>query len=238
MWSVRRPRRSKEKISSNLGGSVKPFRRMTRLGGLALMSAAVIEMPATIFDPDLMASPDALQNPSWVPSHLAFSVAYTLVLPGLVALYLRQADRLRWWGEAGFVLALFGSTLTVSISMLVGAALPLIAPQSPGLTRSLPFFEPGRPLYFMQPAVVLTALTYFPGYVLTGIATLRARVLSPWAARFIVLGALGTLGALAGAGTVARLITISGAAFLGIAFGWLGYELVVATSRPARELAF
>src|SRR5262245_57080031 len=150
---------------------MEPFRRVIRLGGFALMLAAVIELPATIFDHDLIAGPDAIQDPSWIPSHLAFAVAYTLALPGLVALYLRQAERLRWWGEAGFVLALFGSALTVSISMLVGAALPLIAPQSPGLTRSLPFFEPGRPLYFMQPAVVLTALTYFPGYVLTGIAT-------------------------------------------------------------------
>src|SRR5215470_8487054 len=96
--------------------SVKTFRRVIRLGGFALMSAAVIEMAATIFDPDLIANRDAIQSPSWVPSHMAFSVAYTLVLPGLVALYLRQADRLEWWGEAGFVLASFGSTQTVSIS--------------------------------------------------------------------------------------------------------------------------
>jgi len=217
---------------------MKPYRRVIRLGGLALMATAVIEVAATIFDPDLIANRDAIQHPSWIPSHLAFSVAYTLVLPGLVALYLRQADRLGWWGEAGFVLALFGSTMTVSISMLVGAALPLIAPQYPGLTRSLPFFEPGRPLHFMQLAVALTVLTYFPGYVLTGIATLRAGMLSPWAACFMVLGALGTLGALAGPGTTARLITIGGAALLCVAFGWLGYELVVASDRAASEAGF
>src|SRR5262245_48181908 len=113
-----------------------PFARITRIGGLALMLTAVIQAVATIFDPDLTVDPNAIQSPTWIPSHLAFSVAYTLVLPGLVALYLRQGERLGWLGDAGFVLALFGSALTVTVSMLVGAALPLIAQQAPGLTRS------------------------------------------------------------------------------------------------------
>lgn len=160
-------------------------RRVIRLGALALMAAAIVQAAATIFDPDLTANLNAIDSPSWVPSHVAFSVAYTLVLPDLVALYLRQADRLGWLGETGFVLSLFGSALTVSISMLVGAALPLIRPQTSDLTRSLQFFEPGRPLYFMRPAVALTALTYFPGFVLTGVAVIRAAVLSRWAAWFL-----------------------------------------------------
>ena len=206
-----------------------PSRRVIRLGGLALMATAVIQAAATIFDPDLTANLNAIDSPSWIPSHVAFSVAYTLVLPGLVALYLRQADRLGWLGEAGFVLALFGSTLTVSISMLVGAALPLIGPQTSGLTRSLQFFEPDRPLYFMRPAVAFTALTYFPGFVLTGVAAMRAAVMSQWASGFLVLGALGTLGALAGPGSVGRLITIGGSLLLGVAFARLGYELIAET---------
>ena len=159
---------------------MKPFRRVIRSGGVALIVAAVTQVVATIFDPDLTANLNAIDSPSWVPSHVAFAVAYTLVLPGLVALYLCQAARLDWLGETGFVLTLFGSALTVSVSLLVGAALPLIA--TPGLTRSLPFFQPGRPLHFMQPLVAITALTYFPGFVLTGVAAVRAAVISQWPA--------------------------------------------------------
>src|SRR5262245_43270279 len=108
------------------------FARMTRLGGLTLILTAIIQAVATIYDGDLGVDPNAIGSPAWIPSHLAFSVAYTLVLPGVVALYLRQADRLSWLGEIGIVLTLFGSALTASISMLVGAALPVIAPQAPG----------------------------------------------------------------------------------------------------------
>src|SRR5215510_11616699 len=184
-----------------------PFERMIRLGGLSLIVTAIIQLGATIFDGDLGVDPNAIGSPAWVPSHLAFSVAYTLALPGLVALYIRQADRLGWLGEIGLVLTLFGSALTASISMLVGAALPVIAPAAPGLTRSLAFFDTGGPLHFMQPAVALTALTYFPGFILTGIATTRAGLLPRWPGLSLAIGALGTLGALAGPGVVARSIT-------------------------------
>lgn len=95
-------------------------RRIIRLGGLGLMATAIIQAAATIYDPGLTANLNAIDSPTWIPWHVAFSVACTLVLPGLVALYLRQADRLGWPGETGFVLALFGSALTVSNSMLVG----------------------------------------------------------------------------------------------------------------------
>src|SRR5262249_62270137 len=121
----------------------------------------------------------------------------------------------------GFVLALFGSALTVSASLLAGTALPLIA--TPGLTRSLQFFEPDRPLHFMQPLVAFTALTYFPGFVLTGAAAMRAAVISPWPASFLVMGALGTLGALVGPGSVARAITIGGSPLLSVAVTWVRY---------------
>ena len=109
------------------------------------------------------------------------------ILPGLVALYLRQADRLGWLGETGFVLTLLGSALTVSVSLLVGAALPLIA--TPGLTRSLSFFEPDRPFISCGRSSLLQALTYFPGFVLTGVAAMPAAVISPWPASLLVWGA-------------------------------------------------
>src|SRR5262245_407099 len=216
-----------------------PFERLIRLGGLTLILTAIIQGVATIFDGDLGVDSNAIGSPAWIPSHLAFSVAYTLALPGLVALYLRQAERLGRLGEIGILLALFGSALTASVSMLVGAALPVIAPHAPGFTRSLAFLDTGGPLHFMQPAVVLTALTYFPGFILTGIATMRAGLLPRWPALALAIGALGTLGALAGPGAIARSITIGGSMFLGVGFAWLGYELLAdsAASMVARGVS-
>src|SRR5262245_12852986 len=199
---------------------------MLRIGGFALILAAVIQAAATVFDADLTTNQNAIGSPAWIPSHLGFSVAYTLVLLGLVSLYLRQSDRLKGLDEAGFVLAMIGSALTVSVSMLVGAALPVIAPNTPGLTRSLAFFSPGQPFHFMRPAVALTALTYFPGFILTGLAIARAAVMPKWAAWCLVFGALGTLGALAGPGLIGRIVTIAGSVLLAVAFTRLGYDLV------------
>jgi len=203
-----------------------PSQRLLRFGGAALVVIAVLQLLCTIFDPDLTADPRAIQHPAWIPTHLGFAVVYTLVLPGLVAMYLRQAHSLGWLGETGFVLAMFGSVLTVAISTLVGISLPLLAPQFPDLARSLDYFEPGRPLHSMQPAVALTALTYFPGFVITGIVTARAGVFSRWAGVLLALGALGTLGALAGPGFTGRAITIAGSCCLAAAFTRFGWQLM------------
>jgi hypothetical protein len=209
---------------------------MVRIGGWMLMATAVTQALATVFDPDLTVGVNAIVQPWWIPSHLAFCIAYTLALPGLMALYLRHSGRFGLLGEAGVVLAMFGSAMTVMVSMLVGAGLPLIAAEAPDLTRSLMFFEPGKPLHFMRPMVAITAVTYFPGFILTGVAVARANVLSRWAAWCLVAGALGTLGALAGPGQPGQSITLAGSLLLGVAFGRLGWQLFKLV-QPGNHLA-
>lgn len=49
----------------------------------------------------------------------------------------------------------------------------------------------------------------------------------------LVFGALGTLGALAGPGSIGCLITTGGSLLVGVAFTWLGYELVSGAGAPA-----
>lgn len=91
---------------------------------------------------------------------------------------------------------------------------------------------PGREAYRR----FVTALTYFPGFILIGIATMRAGVLPQWPARALAVGALGTLGALAGPGAIARSITIGGSMFLGVGFAWPGYELLTVYNDRVQHL--
>lgn len=63
------------------------FQRVYRIGGLALIVAAFIQAVSTVFDPDIIAGVNAIAAPDWLPTHIGFAVAYTLALPGLLALY-------------------------------------------------------------------------------------------------------------------------------------------------------
>jgi hypothetical protein len=90
-----------------------------RLGAMALFAGGLLQVPATAFDPDLY-DPRALFNPAETPVHAIFWIAYLMITLGLPGAYFIHADKMGWLGTVGFLLALAGSAMTMSVSLLDG----------------------------------------------------------------------------------------------------------------------
>ncbi len=151
-----------------------------RLSAIALFVGGLLQVPATAFDPDLY-DPRALFNPAETPAHAVFWIAYLLITMGLPAAYFIHIGKFGWLGTVGFLLALAGSAMTASVSLLDGFALPLIATSHPTEAAPLALVGPGGAAAGLMPALLATAVTFFPGYVMFGIAMARAAVIQAWA---------------------------------------------------------
>jgi len=188
---------------------------LRRLSAIALFVGGLLQVPATAFDPDLY-DPRALFNPAETPAHAVFWIAYLLITMGLPAAYFIHIGKFGWLGTVGFLLALAGSAMTASVSVLDGFALPLIAASHPNEAAPLALVGPGGTAAGLMPALMATAVTFFPGYVMFGIAMARAAVIQAWAGWLVVTGALLTLTAFAA--PVGRIPTLIGSLVLAAAF--------------------
>ena len=190
------------------------------VGGLALLAAAPLQLGATVIDPDTFDS-RSLVNPLEIPSHVLFWVAYLLITVGLPAVHESQATRVGLVGAAGFLLALAGSALTMTISIIVAHLLPLLASSTGGAANVTLLVMPGSVLAPLLPVLVLVAVTFFPGFILLGVATARAGVFPGWSGWLLSAGAVATLAAFAG--PLGRPVTVAGSLLLAaglVGFSW------------------
>lgn len=137
-----------------------------RWSGALLIAAAVLLGSATIL---VSSSPDA-NAPFSTPVSYLFLVGAILLLLGLPGMYARQANNAGWLGLAGYALLQAGSVLFVMLA-------------TPGLwypSIKEPFPE--------SVSAFLLGIALTLGLLLTGIATLRARVFPRWAS-ILLLGA-------------------------------------------------
>ncbi len=141
-------------------------------------------------------------------------LALLLVVVGMAGLVVRtrNAGRFGALGKAGAVLG------------AVGAALPVIGSLIQGV-----LFEGDYPLmpYFVIPGVLALVV----GFVLLGLAVLRARVLPRWAAALLVIGSLAMLGF--NDQNAQALMAIP----FGIAWMAVGYVLWSGKGEPVRRSA-
>lgn len=156
----------------------------------------------------------------WVPAHAMIHVGIILALFGLVGLFVRQLDRAGWLGLAGFLTAFVGTAGFLTIAMVELFIMPYLALQQ-GMT------EDGPPPPGIGEAMMLIGLTFAVGYIILGLATIRAQVLPR---------SVGILLAVAAAyfafgerllGTLVDMERYWGFsfAFFGAALVWLGYAL-------------
>lgn len=161
----------------------------------------------------------AVSDPNWVPAHLVYWVSIILLHLGLVGLYAHQAEKAGRLGVVGFVLAFAGTALVGSIVLAAATLTPLIAAETPGV------FEQATTLPgFLVPVFVLG---FGLGYVLFGVATMRAGVLPRWSGLLVAVGV--TLFVIAeavplGTGAAHALVT-GGDILFGLGLVWMGYAL-------------
>ncbi len=176
-----------------------------RLGGLAAVGAGVLAIIG-----DLVGLTGYFEDMAAAATTFSFALTFwlyllssILVMGGLVALYVYQSEEAGILGGVGFLVAFLGTALLVGATWAQVFLGPYIAVEAPEVFE----LEP--------PGFLLTFMTLAVGWLLFGIATLRAGVFPRWAAILLMIGAVLSFFPVPLTG-----IVLSGAVI------WLGFILV------------
>lgn len=163
--------------------------RPLRLGATLTAATALLLLgfgvAPTLFLPAGGSLLEWVQDPQWFVLNLAALVMALLLPLALAALYLAQADSLGKVGLAGFVCAFFGSLLYLGLQFDETFVWPILAEQAPSLLalQGPMFTDPG----FMG-AYMAMGLIFILGWIMFGVATYRAGVLSRWGGALLAAG--------------------------------------------------
>ena len=161
---------------------------------------------------------DQVLDSNWMFVNVLGLIAAVLVPLCLVGLYARQVEKVGILGLLGFLLASIGSILFASLQFEETIAWPVFAVHAPAL------LDVQGPLISNQAfstIYLIMGLLYIVGFILFGIATMRAGVLTRWGALLLIISA-----PLFGAGLfVPVFVRTIGAVLYAVGFAWLGYTL-------------
>lgn len=151
-----------------------------RLSGIALLLGGVLAAMGTV----LQALNDQPLSVGWIPAVLLVLVGGMIGVFGLPALYVKQANTIKVWGLAGFLLLMLsGQILGIGDPIIDLVILPTLATKAPALLYGSPI-----------PALVIFLLTgvflFTIGAILLGILTLRARIFPRWPGVLLIASAV------------------------------------------------
>jgi hypothetical protein len=196
---------------------------LIRWAGLAALVAGIcFVVLALLHPPDLLSS---VTTPRWAIAH-AFAIALSVFgLLGMTGLYARQVNEAGWLGLAGYLLWSLWLLLFLPFTFFEAFILPLLATAAPAfaegflgiITRSAGEMNFG----VLAGLWALSDVLFLLGGLVFGIATLRAGILSRWAAGVFTVGiALAPATALL-PHELAPLVAVP----IGVGLAWLGYAL-------------
>ncbi len=192
---------------------------LVRWGGLAALGAGVLfligDLIIVVAGVDFH-SAESQSTASYASVFILWLLAGGLLLLGLVGLYVRQSEATGVLGLVGFLAAFSGTVLVVGFFWNSLFITPLVAAEVPELHETIGG-SAGEPL-----GTILSVLAYSAGWVLFGVATLRAGIYPRAAAIALIVGAVLALVPIQG---------ISGIVF-DAAVAWLGFALL--TGRTGR----
>ncbi len=128
---------------------------------------------------------EAVLDPQWyVFSILAF-VLIVITTISVLGIYVRLLKETGTLGLLGFLLMLIGLLLSASIQFDLAVVWPILAQEVPEM------LPPGGPMYsdtaFLTAHALFNSFTFF-GFMIFGIALIRARVFPIWAALLFTIG--------------------------------------------------
>jgi hypothetical protein len=190
-----------------------------RLSGISLLLGAIASVIAgsmtLFFDSSLSAPPGTIQSPLWPTYWSLVFVAAVLILMGLPALYLRQAERRG--GLLGLIavfLVVLGGFLGMAITAYFVSIMPLQAAQAPDLINA--GYESSLALF----GIGATALGVI-GPLLLGIAIIRAKVFPSLVGILLMVTAVLSPSTVF-SGMLFTLMGLVGTVSAAIAYGWVG----------------
>ncbi len=201
-----------------------------RWAGLASLGAGVLflvgDFIIVVADVDLH-SAGSQTTASYASVFLLWLLGGALLLLGLVGLHARQSEATGVLGLVGFLAAFLGTVMIVGFFWNSLFITPLVATEAPELHETIGG-PAGDPL-----GVILAVLAYSAGWVLFGVATLRAGVYPRVAAITVIVGA------------VLALVPVPGIMAAGMVFdaavAWLGFLLFAgrgaATGQPSTRVS-
>ncbi len=189
--------------------------RYIRLGGLAAIAGAALLALADLWGlvmelfglgPEKFS--EVAATGAWTVVSTTFLAAAVLILLGLVALYARQAEPAGVLGLIGFLAAFVGTALLVGATWAFAFIAPSAAVEAPAFLDAEQVAGP------LNVGFILTFSAFAVGWVLFGVATIRARVFPRAAAIALTLGALVSFAPLPGVTVVLSAAVI-----------WMGFVL-------------
>jgi hypothetical protein len=160
---------------------------LVRWSGLAAIVGGVAIALFVLSHPwDRFVGAEVARTGRWRLAHTLHFAGASFALLGFVGIYARQRERAGRLGLIGFVVAFAGLAMFVGTGMLTAFVWPTLADHAPSVVE-----EDGA--MFDAPAVVafaLTAITVTTGYLLFGLASLRAGVLPRDGTLLLTVGAV------------------------------------------------
>ena len=195
---------------------------LSRWSGIACILAGLLIVLATLVHPS-RETPEIIleQELRLVAGHWLGTFFGGFLLLGLPGLYAAQSERAGRLGLVSFLMLFFG-TLFFAVSNNYGFIAPVLAAQAPAMLDAINAYPPVAALNGLGP------VCFFPGFILFGIATLRARVLPRQTGILMAIGSpLFLVGAVLGQFVFEALFTVAilGALALGLGLAWAGYWL-------------
>lgn len=128
-----------------------------------------------------------VQNPAWIPVNLFYLVATILLIPGIIALYIKQAEKSGTLGLTAFWITILAIIWYVCIQFYETFFWPIIAAESPLLFKAVGF-SPSNTIIYLQ--LMLSAIPWATGFILLGIVTIKTQLIAKWTVWVFTIGAL------------------------------------------------
>ena len=198
---------------------------LIRWSGLAAMAAGIIfVVTQPLHPPDV---PSSVTTARWAIVHSFSTAMCILALLGITGLYARQVKEAGWLGLAGYIVFSLFWALQAPYTFAEAFILPQLTTAAPEFVQGW-LAMAGGPAGGMNLGALATiyqvgvTLLYILGGLLFGIATLRAGILSRWAAGLLTVAPLvAPVAGLLLPGELQRIAAVP----MGIALAWLGYAL-------------
>jgi len=197
---------------------------LIRFAGIAAMLTGILFIVVQMIHPaDILSS---VNTGRWAIVHYLGVAMCFLGIFGVTGIYARQVEKAGWLGLAGYLLLSNFYALTMAFQFIEAFVSPPLAAESPTFVEGMLGIPSGNVgdinVGYLETIYSVTGGLYLLGGLLFGIATLRAGILSRWAAGLLTIG---TLLPLPLSSLIHHPYDRILAVPLGLGLAWLGYSV-------------